>query len=347
MKFVKIFFLITLSAGLLIGSAGVGFAKSKVIKMRHHTHTPAGHIANKVIVGDYLKKLEKATNNKIKITNFPGAVLATKLSALEACSSGIATLSRLTNSTVPGKFPLMDLLSTPGIGITDHEMGAYVLTKLFNNHPDLVKKELPGVKFLFGYTMAQTVVGTSKVPIRRMEDLKGLKLRVGGKGPAMFYQKLGATPANIIMPDLFMSMEKGVIDGWNMAMNAVALLGLQEVTKYYTQTSFFAGPIVTVMNLRTWNSLSPDIQKQINSVNTIETAMEVGKIADGLAQKDREMAMNSNGEYITLAPEERARWQKVAESLWDKEVAILDSRGLPGRALLNEVLQLVQEYKNR
>ena len=67
---------------------------------------------------------------------------------------------------------------------------------------------------------------------------------------------------------------------------------------------FRSGPIVTVMNLKMWNSLSPDIQKQINSVNTIETAMEVGRIADGLAQKDREMAMNSNGEYITLAPEE-------------------------------------------
>ena len=347
MRAIKAFFLIALSMGLLVGNIEVGIAESKVVKIRHHTHTPAGHIANRLIVGDYLKNLETATNDRIKITNFPGAVLATKASALEACSSGIAGLSRLTNSAVPGKFPLMDLLSTPGIGITTHEMGAYVLMKFFGNHPDLVEKELPGVKFLFGYTMAQTVVGTSKVPVRRMEDLKGLKLRVGGKGPAMFYQKLGATPANIIMPDLFMSMEKGVIDGWNMAMNAVALLGLQEVTKYYTQTSFFAGPIVTVMNLKLWNSLPSDVQKQIMSVNTVETAMEVGRIADGLAQKDREMAMKAEGEYITLSKEERARWQKVAESLWGREVAILNDRGLPGKALLGEVLQLVEEYKKR
>ncbi|MBW2037225.1 MAG: TRAP transporter substrate-binding protein DctP [Deltaproteobacteria bacterium] len=216
--------------------------------------------------------------------------------------------------------------------------------KFFSNHPDLVEKELPGVKFLFGYTIAGMAIGTGKVPVRRMEDLRGLKLRVGGRGPAEFYKALGAIPIMLSDADIFMSMKKGAIDGWNSSMNAVALLSLQEVTKYYTQTSFFVGPNVTIMNLKLWNSLPSDMQKQIMSVKGIEWAVETGRIHDRLIEEDTEKAIKAGGEYITLSPEERARWRKVARSLWDKEVAALEARGLPGRALLDEVLQLVEEY---
>jgi len=336
--------------GSQMGSVEIGSSNPEapaVIEAKHQTSARPGSVANRELIELWIKRMEETARGRLKITNYPGDVLTTNKNALEACATGICDFARLTNSVVPGKFPLMDLLSSPGIGITSSEMGGYILMKFFNNHPELVEKELPGVKFLFGYTIAGMAIGTGKVPVRRVEDLRGLKLRVGGRGPAEFYKALGATPVMLSDADIFMSMEKGVIDSWNSSMNAVALLSLHEVTKYYTRTSFFVGPNVTIMNLKLWNSLPSDMQTQIMRVKGIEWAVETGRIHDRLIKEDTEKAIKEGGEYITLSPEERARWRKVAGSLWDKEVARLNARGLPGRALLDEVLQLVEEYGKR
>ena len=40
-------------------------------------------------------------------------------------------------------------------------------------------------------------------------------------------------------------------------------------------------------------------------------------------------------EFITLSPEERMRWQKASKPIWDKWVASVEDKGLPGRKILD------------
>ena len=105
-------------------------------------------------------------------------------------------------------------------------------------------------------------------PIRKLEDFKGKKLRTIAGPPHDAKSALGATPLYIPAPDLYMSLETGVLDGANLPWEVVGKgWNLYEVTAYQTDVNVFYGVYSISINLDTWKRLPADIQKAIMSVS--------------------------------------------------------------------------------
>jgi len=104
--------------------------------------------------------------------------------------------------------------------------------------------------------------GWFRKEIKTVEDLKGLKFRVGGfTGQAL--AKLGVVPQQIPGSDIYPALEKGTIDAaeW-VGPYDDQKLGFNKVAKYYYYPGFWeGGPQISMyINIKQWNALPKEYQ---------------------------------------------------------------------------------------
>jgi TRAP-type C4-dicarboxylate transport system substrate-binding protein len=79
------------------------------------------------------------------------------------------------------------------------------------------------------------------------------------------------------MPDTYLSMDKGVIDGMDVSWEATYSFRLYEIVKFYTFVPLSSTNFSMVMNKQKWESLPKDIQAAITSVSGLEAAKFWGR----------------------------------------------------------------------
>ena len=117
----------------------------------------------------------------------------------------------------------------------------------------------------------------SKKQVRTLEDFKGLKVRVLGGPPTEMAKALGAVPTLIPMPDVYQSLDKGVVDGAAAPWEAVQGFRLYEVAKNYTIAPFYVAYFSVCANKQKWQSLPKDVRDAIMSVSGLPGAKFWGK----------------------------------------------------------------------
>ena len=181
-----------------------------------------------------------------------------------------------------------------------------------------------------------------------MDDLKGLKLRVSAGPQADMMQAMGASPLSMGMGDMYLNMQKGVLDGLATPWEAVYSFKFYEIAKYYTYVPLLCNNAYRFMNLNVWNSLSPDIQKSIDSVCGVEGSKIWGKTQfDDLTKTARD-EVKSKGyamQEYTIPPDELAKWQTTAaKPIWDKWVNNMKAAGHPeAQDMLNDLLAFAKQ----
>ncbi|MDD5700824.1 MAG: TRAP transporter substrate-binding protein [Dehalococcoidales bacterium] len=292
------------------------------------------------------KRVAEATDGQIKITIYPSETLAKSKDLPDAVASGLADIGWGITGTIPGRFLVFDIFNMPALGFIDAKMATATMNHIVEKFPEAAVKELgPETKLLYLASTATDVVGTKDKPVRAMADFQGLKLRSAGATGTAHLKAMGAVPVMMTPGDIYTNVEKGVIDGWNMPISGAYNFKLNEVTKYYTLTSNWCGPLFTIMNADKFNSLPKDLQDKMMSVINLDFAMFDAEGRDKSITSTKEWAVEKGGELIELAPEEKAKMQAAAKPIWDEHAAAVEAKGLPGKAILEEVLKFVSEYQ--
>jgi len=96
-------------------------------------------------------------------------------------------------------------------------------------------------------------------------DLTGVKLRDNPIYHA-FFEALNATTASMPATEVYSALEKGVVD--SAAWTSIGLMDLKwdEFLKYRVDPQFYNTDLGVIMNLDSWNGLSPESQKIIMDV---------------------------------------------------------------------------------
>ncbi len=162
----------------------------------------------------------------------------------------------------------------------------------------------------------------SKKPIRKLSDLKGVKLRAPqGIGQDIFLL-LGAAPVNLPGSEVYTALERGVVDAsdWGtLSMNED--LGYHKLAPYPMYPGYHSMPMADfAVNMDQWNALPEDLKKLVEAeVAQFATEMvERNKAADEavLARAD-ELGF----EAIDLPSEERRKFRELARGVWEKYAA--------------------------
>jgi TRAP-type mannitol/chloroaromatic compound transport system substrate-binding protein len=115
--------------------------------------------------------------------------------------------------------------------------------------------------FIFGGTGCQ-MGGWFRKEIKSMDDMKGLKFRVGGFA-GLILTRLGVVPQQIAGGDIYPALEKGTIDAceW-VGPYDDEKLGFNKVAKYYYYPGFWEGGpmLLTLVNKKKWDELPKHYQ---------------------------------------------------------------------------------------
>ena len=293
----------------------------------------------------WVKQVEEATKGRVKMEVYPSQTLIKGVDMWKGIRSGIADLGWCVQGYWPEQTPLSDVMSLPFLPLTTAEKSSEVLWKLYEKFPAM-QKEYGEIQPIVLHASSSNLL-VSKKPVKTLEDLKGLKLRVLGGPPAEMAKALGTVPTLIPMPDVSQSLDKGVVDGAAAPWEAVHAFRLYEVAKNYTQAPFYGAYFSICANKQKWESLPKDVRDQIMSVSGLVGARFWGKnFFDSAEQGALERAKAGNFEInrLVVAPDEVERWRKVAgEPLWEEWVKKMEGKGhKDARNVLNTAVELLK-----
>jgi len=104
---------------------------------------------------------------------------------------------------------------------------------------------------------------TTAEPKRKADgslDLTGVKLRSTPIFNELF-KSLGATNVDMPPADIYSGLERGVINGVGAPINTVLDFGWDKFVRYRIDPSFYQADVLTIVNLDTWNKLSPQARE--------------------------------------------------------------------------------------
>jgi len=307
------------------------------IKLKFANYFPPTHM-NSVIMGKFCEELNKKLAGKVEITLYTGGTLLTAPKMAAGVSTGIADIGLSNCSYTRDRFPAMEAMELP-LGLPSGWVGTHVATDFYDKFKP---KEWDVYQPLMFSTCPPNVVQTLSKPVKSLEDMKGLKIRGQGR-MADVVKSLGAVPVPIEIVDLYESLRRGVIDGSYIPLETLKGFKLGEVEKYVT-ASWKIGNAYTfyvVMNKQKFNSLPPDIQKELTEFS--KGFVERWAVAwNAIDIEGREFFKTNGGQVLNLSDADAERWVKACEPVLASFKKDLTSKGYTETEVTGW-LQFIQE----
>ena len=337
-----IFVWVIILLAIIVGLAVPVGADSKPITLRFHTELPARSFAAMSTLNPLAEKINQQTNGRVNIKIYYGATLCSPLDAYDAAVKGLVDISWGSHAMTPGRFPLTEIFQLPGIGQNDAD-AQFIMYDLWKKFPEF-EAEHKGVKLLWLLGLPQYPIVSSTTPVRRLEDLKGMRIRVSGE-MAETFKIWGAAPLVTPITELYMSLQRKVLEAGQIPLVLIDAFKMAEVTNTLSLCPTPGGVIFIVMNQNKWDALPANLQQTMLDVTHDHFMISNTKVATRYSHQVIERYGKLPGhEVIFLSKSERQRWRKAAEPLFDRWVSKVESKGLPGRPIMDELMRLTEKY---
>ncbi len=250
---------ITKLLGLAFGLALGATAANAQVTLRSADIHPDGYPTVDAV--KYMGELvSQRTNGKLKIQVMNNSVLGQEKDTIEQTRFGVIDLNRVNAAPFNNLVPETTVLGLPFLfrstdhmhKVVDGPIGDQILAA-FEKH---------GLIGLAYYDSGARSFYTTKKPITKLADLKGMKIRVQQSDLWIaMMQAFGANPTPMPMGEVYSSLETGVVDGAENNWPSYESARHYEVAKNYTLTEHSLNPEILVMSKISWDKLTPEDQK--------------------------------------------------------------------------------------
>jgi len=344
MRFRKHKFMATLAMAVIAFSVLVSPALGeKPIEWKCQVFWGAAELSYKTFV-DFTERVKVLTNGRLVITPYPGGTLVPTFEALDSLQDNVIQCMHMWPGYFSGKEPAFAAISDM-IAAYSHpwQKEAWMYYKGGMDMLREMYKPYNAYPVGFMFWGIESMVSTK--PIRRMEDFKGLKMRVPQGMTAMLMQKLGASVVVLPGGEVYSALDKGVINTSDWATPSMNnRLGFYEVAKYTNYPGFHSMPLGDfTVNMQEWNKLPDDIKAILVSATREwcwdsyeRIAVEDYKVVEELKNKGVEVIQWSDEDLRNVRMVSREIWdefskkspmtKKVLDSqkAWLKELGLID-----------------------
>lgn len=272
----------------------------------------------------FVNKQKWATNvgvlsgGRIAIEILPIGSVVPHTDTLEAVGAGILQGHLTDPSYFSGKDPAFAMMGNlVGAWSDPFELLGFMQSGGGNElYSELV--EPYGVHFI-GAAATEPEAFVSRIPIRTVEDLKGVKLRAPEGMVFEIFSKAGAAPVSLPGSEIFSALDKGVVDAADNTVFATnQSLGMNDIANYPLYPGFHSLPMIDVsVNKEIWDGLPEDLQMILTasvqqfSFNHIYSVRKLDADAVALAKANPEI------EIINWSGDERAKFRRIAQQEWE------------------------------
>jgi hypothetical protein len=220
--------------------------------------------------------LEQKAVGKIKCNVLPRAVSAPP-GTFDAVRNGLADLSFTVHGYTPGRFVSTQMVEFPFMG-NSAEVTSVAFQRIYARHPAFAD-EHKGVKVLAVFTHGPGIVFNTKKPIAKVEDMNGMKWRVGGGMVNDITKALGMNATLKPSTESYELLSTGVMDGTLFPAESVEGFKIDKVIKYATTFpgGLYNTSFVFMMNQAKYDALPADVKKIIDEMSGEFAARMLGR----------------------------------------------------------------------
>lgn len=292
---------------------------------------PEQQLSDQVIALNIFEQQLKKYTDKVELQIFHGT-LGDQTATYQGARLGVpAPMATGAVNNLHPFAPSVGFMNLPYIW-KDYKQLANVMYKLWDEVDERVIKEA-GVRVVQYYIAGWRDLSNSKKPIKTIDDLKGLKIRVPpNQIMVATYKAWGVEPLSIGYSELYQALQQKVVDGHDLCAPAQYSGKFHEVQKYYTRLHYSPLPMATVVGEQFYRGLPKDVQDAITKAGRESLELSIAPIERAEEISLQEMK-KAGLEVVELTDE--PEWEKRARKIWPD---FYSSAG--GKALIDKIEEL-------
>lgn len=316
-------------------------ASAKVIELTINDHNPEVSGPSQALK-HWAQEVEKLCEGKLKINVIYGGALLKGNEVLRGIQSGVAAGGHYVLDRKDG-FNLNAFITLPFMGYPSQKETGDIYKQMVKDYPELAA-EYKDVTIIGLVMMPPTGVHTAKAKVVSPMDLKGLKLLGAEFATVQAIGIAGATPVQMDIADMYMSLDRGLIDG---IVNHVPVAMVFRVLDLLHSHTFFGPgginmtPMMLLMNTKTLNDLPDDIREKIASSGPIWEE-RFYQIDLGMQNDGYDICKQRGDAIFELTPDQIKAWYDlVKQPIHDKWIKENDSKGRPAQVIYDDLLKRI------
>ena len=333
-----------LGAAAVISSTVAFGAMAQEVTLKMHQFLPPQANVPKLILDVWAKNVEKASEGRIKVNQFPSMQLGGKPPELmDQAIDGVADIVWTVVGYTPGRYPRTEVFELPFM-MSDAGAASRAYWQMFDKH--MKDTEFKDLKILGTWVHGPGNIH-SKNPIKKVSDFEGVKVRGASRTVTRMLEKFGATSVGMPVPAVPEALSKGVIDATTIPWEVTGALKVPELVKNHTEftgKALYTVTFVLAMNKAKFDSLPDDLKKVIDDNSGEEFSVFAGSTMQSVDAPAREKALAAGNTVITLTEAEAAEWQAAAQPVYGDWIAEMKEKGIDGEALISEAQELIKKY---
>jgi tripartite ATP-independent transporter DctP family solute receptor len=267
-------------------------------------------------VQKFAEVLAAKSGGKLKIREFAASQLGNELQQQSAVRGGTQEILSASTTSLAGVVKDLGLFDFPFIVATFDQATALAEGPFGKAMMELLpEKDLIPLGY---WGLGFRNVTNSRVPVAKLEDFAGLKLRVI-PNPVYLetFKAFKANPVPMAFGELYTALENKTVDGQENPYSVILSNKFYEVQKYVSATNHTFTQNIIIVSKKFWDKLSPEEQKMFRDTyaETVQYQREQTKrAADQALGELRAKGMQFN----EIAPAEYARMQEAVRPVIEK-----------------------------
>lgn len=297
------------------GESQASGGEGKAVTMKVHLGVTENHFES-LAMNAMKEYVEKESGGSIKMEMYPNNVLGDDQDIFEGLKLDVANITPCGVDVIANYVSEFGLLSLPYL-FKDMDQAHDVMRGEFG---DALKAKLDAIGYVglefcdFGFRH----ITNSIRPIEKVEDLKGMKMRVMNSQVYLdTFEAMGTIPTAMAFSELYSALQQGVVDGQENPLSNIYANGLHEVQKYCVLDGHTYSQLIIVLSKQWFEALSAEQQQIIRDGAVIARDYMANAVEedDNTARK----AMEESGiEFTELTEEGRKGFEDAVSGVRDK-----------------------------
>jgi tripartite ATP-independent transporter DctP family solute receptor len=329
--------IVTVSLVCLVSSSPVfGAAKEIQIKCGVPGALSELYVQGMAAISDVVKAEGAKQGYDIKMQVFPNSSLGggSQQAELELLQAGAVQMVNYSSANFAAFEPKISMISMPFLFADFDDAYKFYSSPFVEEITAGLDKK--GMKVLGMFTRGFRQLTNSKRPVRTLDDVKGLKIRVMNNPLYVsIFDSLNAKAVPMSFSELYTGLQLGTIDGQENSADTTKSAKVYEVQKYMTLWNYSTDSSVIAVSAKWWNGLDA----QPKTIITTAVKNEEKRQYALAKQKEDEALESLKGslKIDTLAPGEQAKLRAATKKVWDQYESVF------GKDLVDRVQKFLQK----
>ena len=298
---------------------------------------PPTHGVNAIVFPEMIRMIEEATDGRVSAEIKYG--LGSPPAQFDLILDGAADISWIFHGYSPGRFVTTKMAELPGFE-GNAEASSVASWRAYDQF-FAGAEEHKGVKVLAMMTHGPGVLHTSD-QITTLDEIEGMKLRLGGGVSGDVGAALGATGIRVPAPKVYETLASHAADGVMMPMESKNSFKLYEVAKhsFTVPGGFYRGSFALIMNQDTFDGISAADQAALDTVFGEVLSRRAGQAWDEVdAVGAAALAQYSDNTLTEASADDIAKWQAMTGPLIESVKAEIDAKGIDAAAVYDFIVE--------